>query len=363
MGTSELTAEIFQKLGQPFPEGEVEFLPRNPKNGRALALAYIDARSVMNRLDAVVGPGNWAWDYDVLAPTGKLVKGKLTVCGVMKCDAGEADKEDEPLKSAVSDALKRCAVHFGIGRYLYYLPQIWAPYDESKRRFAEAPRINPTEVARALSLCGVKVDGAAPRPHGGQSRPPAASAAGAPAASNGAATRAPASSSPSPSPSPAGEPPKSIWAATSPSLESSGDRAVTTGAVERQERPASTLIATGRGSDADRAGLIGAIQASQAAGRMSDPQLLDFATATLREEVRDFDLLSFADLTRVSEALAAHVAAKQPAVPPPAGNGALICSGPGCGKALTKGQHDVSVRAYGQPLCPGCQKAHARLAA
>ena len=46
-----------------------------------------------------------------------------------------------------------------------------------------------------------------------------------------------------------------------------------------------------------------------------------------------------------------------------AGPQALVCSGSDCGKALTKGQHDVSVRAFGQPLCPACQKEQARKAA
>jgi hypothetical protein len=43
------------------------------------------------------------------------------------------------------------------------------------------------------------------------------------------------------------------------------------------------------------------------------------------------------------------------------GDGKLVCSNPTCGKALTKGQQEVSVRAYGQPLCPACQKIHAKL--
>jgi hypothetical protein len=150
------TPEILEALGSPFPQDEVEFLPRASSGGSALALPYIDARSVMRRLDAVVGAGNWSFDFDVLSPDGKRVKGRLTVLGVTKCDAGEASGEDEPLKSAVSDALKRCAVHFGVGRYLYYLPRVWAPYDSQKRRFTEAPKIDPTALGHALSICGIQ---------------------------------------------------------------------------------------------------------------------------------------------------------------------------------------------------------------
>jgi hypothetical protein len=43
------------------------------------------------------------------------------------------------------------------------------------------------------------------------------------------------------------------------------------------------------------------------------------------------------------------------------GDGKMMCSNPACGKTLTKGQHEVSVRAYGQPLCPTCQKIHSKL--
>lgn len=41
--------------------------------------------------------------------------------------------------------------------------------------------------------------------------------------------------------------------------------------------------------------------------------------------------------------------------------GTLECSDPGCGKPLTKGQHDVSSRSYGQPLCPQHQRTHTRV--
>lgn len=41
---------------------------------------------------------------------------------------------------------------------------------------------------------------------------------------------------------------------------------------------------------------------------------------------------------------------------------AMVCSVPGCGKPLNKGQHDVSMRAFGAPMCPGCQRQQARAA-
>lgn len=38
---------------------------------------------------------------------------------------------------------------------------------------------------------------------------------------------------------------------------------------------------------------------------------------------------------------------------------AMACSEAGCGKPLTKGQYDVSLRTYGRPLCPADQKVAA----
>jgi hypothetical protein len=190
----ELDSEILKKLGAAFPEEEIGFLPKAQSNGKALGLAFVDARTVMRRLDQVVGPSNWSFDFDLLDPHGKMVRGKLTVCGVTKCDAGQADREDEPLKSAVSDALKRCGVHFNIGRYIYELPQTWAPYDAQKRRWIEEPKLDPAAVRRALQICGVE---AASRPlpaAGNGARPGGAPATGGAAGAPRANTWSPSSS-------------------------------------------------------------------------------------------------------------------------------------------------------------------------
>src|SRR5437588_11477105 len=107
----EWTREVQDALMAPFPDDEIEFLPRASANGRALALAHIDARSVMRRLDAVVGPDGWWFDFEVLPtpaasqqpppseggggraergggrPAGVGVKGRPPVLGVTECDA------------------------------------------------------------------------------------------------------------------------------------------------------------------------------------------------------------------------------------------------------------------------------------
>ena len=139
--------EVWRKLAEPFPPGEVQWrveaLSRDKK--RALVVPYVDARTVLDRLDKVVGPEGWHDAYEVLSVAERLVKDergerrerlcevkcRLTVLGVTKEDVGEGDS----LKAAFSDALKRAAVKFGVGRYLYRLEKQWVDYDHEKGRF------------------------------------------------------------------------------------------------------------------------------------------------------------------------------------------------------------------------------------
>lgn len=85
---------------------------------------YIDARQVQDRLDAVIGPGNWSVYFTVVDGAAHAVEATITIFGVSKSDVGypnapDRDDEVEPLKAAYSDALKRAAVQWGIGRFLY----------------------------------------------------------------------------------------------------------------------------------------------------------------------------------------------------------------------------------------------------
>jgi len=132
----ELTREILEELKKPFQEIQWRAGPKS--QNRAMALAYIEARDVMDRLDEVIG-GDWEFRWEVCRED---VKGTLTVCGVTREDVGDAGEGDfKSLKSAVSDALKRCAVHFGVGRYLYRFPAQWVGYDPEKKRLTETPQV------------------------------------------------------------------------------------------------------------------------------------------------------------------------------------------------------------------------------
>jgi len=120
----DLTREILDELKKPFPEVKWRAGATTKDKTKALALAYIES----------VG-GNWEFRCH---PEG--IWGALTVCGVTREDVGDAGEgEFATRKSAASDALKRCAVHFGIGRYLYRFPAQWLPFDG--RKFTQPPQV------------------------------------------------------------------------------------------------------------------------------------------------------------------------------------------------------------------------------
>ncbi len=130
--------DIWQSLKEPFPPDKVSWRvgATNKDKTKGLALAYIDARDVMERLDAVVGPENWQNKYS--HANGKTVCDIGVQFGVgnwvWKADgAGDTDTEAE--KGALSDAFKRAAVRFGIGRYLYDIGDTWAELEERGRSY------------------------------------------------------------------------------------------------------------------------------------------------------------------------------------------------------------------------------------
>jgi hypothetical protein len=128
------TIEEVKGLFAEFPRDAISWRAQSvTKDGsKAMALAYIDARDVMDRLDDVCGAANWQDRYEF--------HGARTICylsiridgeWVTKADgAGDSDVEAE--KGAISDALKRAAVKWGIGRYLYSLKSPWVPCETSE---------------------------------------------------------------------------------------------------------------------------------------------------------------------------------------------------------------------------------------
>lgn len=141
-----MTADIFARLAAPFSPDRVSWRVGSVKKdgSAAMALAYIDARDVMERLDEVCTPAGWQCRY--------THADRKTICElgirpayadegaadewIWKADgAGDSDIEAE--KGALSDAFKRAAVRWGVGRYLYELPTPWVRIDTYKKILPE----------------------------------------------------------------------------------------------------------------------------------------------------------------------------------------------------------------------------------
>jgi len=125
---------IGRELAAPFAPEAVEWRVQGKAapGQRAQVVAYISARAVAERLDSVVGPGGWAFDWQPLhvdaAGEVQTARGVLTIYGVAKADVGTGSNF-EASKGCVSDCLKRCAVLWGVGRYLYAIPAVWVTLD------------------------------------------------------------------------------------------------------------------------------------------------------------------------------------------------------------------------------------------
>lgn len=135
---TELNAAV-EQLQRPFTRGAVRIKPQATadRNGGKVGLVtfYIDSRLVVERLNAVVGPDAWAESYkpvldDAMGAAAHFfpVECTLTVLGVSRTDVGQYQSnttDDKAWKSGYSDALKRAAVKFRIGAYLYGTPNVW----------------------------------------------------------------------------------------------------------------------------------------------------------------------------------------------------------------------------------------------
>lgn len=96
----------------------------SPKH-KAQMVAFIDSRDVQNRLDEAVGIENWKDEYHVEA--GKLfcqLSIRINDEWITKTDVGKPSKMDAE-KGEASDAFKRAAVKWGVGRYLYDMEVQW----------------------------------------------------------------------------------------------------------------------------------------------------------------------------------------------------------------------------------------------
>lgn len=144
--------QIIAGLALPTPPDKIKFLPRSifgkaegdGVKWRALALPFIDARYVQERLDEIAGPLGWQSKVEYFGGficVGIAIRDPDTGEWVWKWDTGQdeasnqapsenGDDDDDMSgygKSVVSQGLKRAAYLWNIGRDLYALPKRWVP--------------------------------------------------------------------------------------------------------------------------------------------------------------------------------------------------------------------------------------------
>lgn len=125
-------------LSAPFRNDEIEWRVGRTYNDKGLALAYMDARAAMKRLDDVCGVNGWQNRHPYA--NGKTCCEIGIWCGenhgwVWKAN-GAGDTQFEGDKGAFSDAFKRACVQWGIGRYLYDMPNIYVGIEKKGNSFA-----------------------------------------------------------------------------------------------------------------------------------------------------------------------------------------------------------------------------------
>lgn len=147
-----MSNEISKALCAPFEEKDLKHRP-----GRAgMTFTYADARAVAQRLDDTLGIECWQFEVKVADGARNVVHGSLAVViggkTTIRQDFGypNSTQDDEPLKSAASDALRRCAAQVGVGRSLYS-PEKGVPVAPLRFTRPNVPQSGTPEASSAMS--------------------------------------------------------------------------------------------------------------------------------------------------------------------------------------------------------------------
>jgi hypothetical protein len=175
--------EQLARLEEPFDLEVISWKPqvssyRDPENPVAKGAAYADQRAYSDRLNELFGPSGWTREYSVHVVSGVerittvrngsqreekrlpnqakvFVVAKVTI-GAIGTHTGTGESwvdDDNAFTIAEAQAFKRACVCFGLGRYLYELPETdWLPIDKFTRQFKVTP-VMPDWAIPKRKLC------------------------------------------------------------------------------------------------------------------------------------------------------------------------------------------------------------------
>lgn len=136
-----------KRLQAPFKPSDIEWRVQRAmstqRGNKAVVLAYVTNRAIMNRLDEVFGIGNWKNEYIQWRDKGVLcgISAKLDGEWVTKWDGAE-ETNIEAVKGGFSGSMKRAAVQWGIGRYLYNLDETWVDVKDKGQNYINDKKAN-----------------------------------------------------------------------------------------------------------------------------------------------------------------------------------------------------------------------------
>jgi hypothetical protein len=175
------TDALFTQLAEPFQPAEIKWrVTHTTRDGsRGAVIAFADPRAYTDRLNQLFTPSGWTRNYDVtsvsalsrqkrdkIIQTGKvLVTCTLTIArlGTHSGSGEQWADEQNAMTSAEAQAFKRASSCFGLGRYLYNLPETWVSLDDQGKPI-KIPALPNWALPKAYSATGKTNPACGPRP-------------------------------------------------------------------------------------------------------------------------------------------------------------------------------------------------------
>ena len=175
------TDALFTQLAEPFGPSEIKWRVTHTSHDgtRGAVIAFADPRAYTDRLNQLFTPSGWTRNYDVttvsavsrqkrdkIIQTGKvLVTCTLTIArlGTHSGSGEQWADEQNAMTAAEAQAFKRASSCFGLGRYLYNLPETWVDLD-GQGKPTRLPALPNWALPKANSATGKTNPACGPRP-------------------------------------------------------------------------------------------------------------------------------------------------------------------------------------------------------